>query len=238
MGLLGLAQDVELHYEGAPIGSSLSLNLPSSGSGAYFHDTLYLVNMTGADIAVTYQRIRRYHKYGWTDQLCDDNICYTPADDNTPASENDWTKPANPVLTIMPGDSSVFWPKIYPNNVDGCSIYTYIIKTGAFNSYADSVQVAYTIGGISCFLGEDEIELPVKYSVYPNPVNDVLNIEIEGMENNTSIVIFDIVGKKVEAMNLVNGKNQLSVENLNAGVYFYSVMKNSVIIETKKLIVK
>ena len=232
-----MAQDVELHYEGAPVGNTLAFDLPSSSNDAYFHDTMYLVNNTGADILVTYQRLRREHKYGWYEQLCDDNICYTLVGDNV-TGEDDWIKPVNPVLTITAGDSSVFWPKVYPKNIDGCSIYTYIIKTGGFNSYSDSVQVTYTIGGINCFLGEEEIEAPIDYSVYPNPANDILNIEIANAANNTSILVFDIVGKKVAEMDLVDGKNKLNIENLNAGVYFYSVKRNGIIIETKKLIVR
>jgi len=39
-------------------------------------------------------------------------------------------------------------------------------------------------------------------------------------------------------MELINGKNTLNIENLNPGVYFYSIKRNGNVIETKKLIVR
>ena len=85
-------------------------------------------------------------------------------------------------------------------------------------------------------MSTDEIETALEYSVYPNPAADVLNISVS--ENNTSISIYDIVGKNISEMKLVNGNNTLNIENLNAGVYFYSIKRNGIIIETKKLVIQ
>jgi len=234
VGMIGFSQ-MELHKEGQAVGNTIAIDSATSsvdhfGLGHSTTDDLYIVNTGSTEETVTFQRIRRYHKAGWTDQVCDDLICFD-------ANNADiWNRPGNPSLVIPAGDSSVFQPKVFPNGIDGCSIYTYIIKYGAFQSYGDSVQVTYTIGGIDCFLGTDEMETTLEYSVYPNPVNDVLNISIS--ENNTSISIFDIVGKNVSDMKLINGTNTLNIENLNPGVYFYSIERNGNLIETKKLIVR
>lgn len=234
VGMVSFSQ-MELHKEGVALGSAISIDSASSSSdhfalGETTNDKVYIVNTGSTEETVTFQRVRRYHKAGWTDQVCDDLICFDASNTQT------WNRPGNPPLTLAAGDSSVFEPKVYTHGIDGCSIYTYIIKYGGFQSYGDSVQVTYTIGGIDCFLGTDEMETTLDYSVYPNPANEVLTISIS--ENNTSISIFDIVGKNVAEMKLINGTNSLNIENLNAGVYFYSIKRNGNIIETKKLIVQ
>jgi hypothetical protein len=239
MGLISFSQ-IELHKEGISLGNTMSINESTSNSHFILDDTLfvgldttinkvYIVNTGTTDELVTFQRVRRYHKVGWTDQVCDKLLCFNA--DNIDI----WNRPPNPPLAILAGDSSVFQPKVYPNGVDGCSIYTYIINSGTFGSFGDSLQVTYTIGGIDCFLGNDEIETSLEYSVYPNPVNDELHISIA--ENNTSISIFDIIGENVSFMELVNGNNILNIENLNPGVYFCSIKRNGVVIETQKLVI-
>lgn len=224
----GIAQQGELHHEGVAIGPTFAIDSATS-SIDHFQMDMYIVNTGTVPLEISFTRVRDYHKNGWSDQLCDDLICF-PVDDAA-----SWDRPATPALTIPVGDSSIFQPKVYPNGVDGCSIYSYIVE-GQNKVAIDDITITYTIGGVNCFLGEEELEETLDYSVYPNPVNDILNVNIS--ESNTSIKIYDIVGKEVVGMDLVNGKNQLNIENLKSGVYFYSIRKGSDIIETKKLVVR
>jgi hypothetical protein len=227
---LALNAQFELHHHGEPIGPSFAVDSATS-SVDHFEVELYVVNTGATDKVANFSRVRNYHKSGWNDQICDSQICFDADDETT------WFRPENPGLTIAAGDSTIFQVKVYPNQIDGCSVYTYHIKSGAIGVQEDSIQITYTIGGANCFLNiEDEKILP-SFSVYPNPANDIVNISIENA-NGVSISIFDIVGKEVSNMDLVNGKNQLNIENLNAGVYFYSIRKNNETIETKKLVVR
>lgn len=128
--------------------------------------------------------------------------------------------------TVVP---DAFKSAYKPNGIQGTSKYRYYFVDNNTQIKRDSIDVTYT----NTLSAEEN---NIDFSVYPNPVNDVLNISIS--ENNTSISIFDIVGKNVSNMSLVNGKNSLNIENLNPGVYFYSIKRNGNIIETKKLIVR
>jgi hypothetical protein len=232
IGIISFSQ-VELHKGGQPVGSTMAIDSISGidyfSLGEYPNGRVYIVNTGTTDELVAYQRIRRHNQSGWFDIILDDLLGWQVPD------EFSCNRPTNPALIIAAGDSSEFRPLVHPNGNNGCSIYTYIIKSGDNELYADSVQVTYSIGGIDCFLGTDEIETPLMYSVYPNPANDVLHISIA--ENNTSISIFDIVGKNVSFMELVNGNNILNIENLNPGVYFCSIKRNGVVIETQKLVI-
>jgi len=131
---------------------------------------------------------------------------------------------------LINGDSLIFNPRIYtPTGGGEFHFRYYILDSDNGDVMIDSVDVK--------FISFLSIENPtIDFSVYPNPANDVLNITIS--ENNTSIVLFDVVGKNVSEMELINGNNTLNIENLDAGVYFYSIKRNGVSIETKQLIVK
>ena len=73
-------------------------------------------------------------------------------------------------------------------------------------------------------------ELPVeKFSVYPNPAEEALNIKLTLIESeNTVINVIDISGKAHQTINagLVNGDRNLTVDvsELSTGVYFVEVV--------------
>ena len=61
-------------------------------------------------------------------------------------------------------------------------------------------------------------------SVYPNPANDVLNIELG--DNQSDVVIYNSLGQVVRRYENVSGDMQINVEDLNAGMYFVKVGDN------------
>jgi hypothetical protein len=75
------------------------------------------------------------------------------------------------------------------------------------------------------FSAENEV-----LSVYPNPVNDVLNINNSGLNK---IIVLDAAGKEV--MNVTTASTQIDLSYLNQGVYFLQVSNNEEI-KTAKII--
>jgi len=82
----------------------------------------------------------------------------------------------------------------------------------------------------NCSLGINEIERTV-LNVYPNPTNNILNIEV-GEE--TEIKIINATGERIINRKLYNGINSINVTDLSSGVYFLQTNKG----ETIKLIKK
>lgn len=80
-----------------------------------------------------------------------------------------------------------------------------------------------------------EDELPTNAaSIYPNPANNHIVIEVEGRYNVSSISIVDIAGKTV--INLSASNNQrVDISNLNAGYYFVNVVTDQGTIAYKLL---
>jgi hypothetical protein len=51
-------------------------------------------------------------------------------------------------------------------------------------------------------------------------------------------VIYDLVGRKVQEHNLSVGSEHITVSGLNSGQYFYSLLINEQVVETRSLIVR
>ena len=71
-------------------------------------------------------------------------------------------------------------------------------------------------------------------NLYPNPVIDVLYFEIESQSNST-IQIIDVLGRVVYKSNLSAGiiTGELSVSDLNAGLYVVLVRSNDDLMSIK-----
>jgi hypothetical protein len=225
---IGFSQQGELHHEGQPIGSTFAIDSASS-SIDHFAGDFYIVNTGVVDLNITTTRYQRAITNGWTEFVCDCDFC--PA-----ATGIVWESPSHPI--IQPGDSCILQPKVYPNGIDGCAVLSYKVE-GQNHTFIDSIEITFTIAGSTCNVGTKEIvNNQFNFSVYPNPASNVLNVTVENLDGKASVSVFDIVGNEVVKSNLVNGKNTLNIENLTAGIYFYSIRKDNSIIETKKIVVQ
>jgi hypothetical protein len=69
-------------------------------------------------------------------------------------------------------------------------------------------------------LGVREIQKP-KLSIYPDPVQDILTLDLEDSGNNVNrIEIYNIIGSSVVTVKFSGGVMQLNVESLPSGIYF------------------
>jgi len=224
-------QQAELHHNGQPVGSTFTIDSVDA-SIDHFAADFYIVNTGSTNIDISFSRTRKAHTNGWTDQVCDCLICFNATDITV------WERPSSPPVTITPGDSCILQPKVYPNTIDGCAIYNYIVETSS-KTFLDSIQVTYTFSGNPCVVGQNELNVnQAQFSVYPNPADDVLNVNATNLKGKATVTLYDIVGKEVLSKNLVNGNNTLNIEDLKSGVYFYSIKKENENIETKKIVIQ
>jgi len=79
--------------------------------------------------------------------------------------------------------------------------------TTPFNTFATSIV---TVAGNNDF----------SLNVYPNPVKDVLNIEVKGtMKGKGTITLLDLSGKLINQIELNSDKGQIDLSNLSVGLY-------------------
>ena len=81
---------------------------------------------------------------------------------------------------------------------------------------------------------EDEV-FAYGFSVYPNPANDIVNIEVENLDANGTVLLMDMAGRLITQEPLRQGKLQLDLSNYPAGVFFI-VLDVDGKTQTKKLI--
>ena len=88
---------------------------------------------------------------------------------------------------------------------------------------------------VTCATGVAAIEFNPVSIAYPNPFPDKFFIETVPADR---IIICNILGEKIKSLSLKNGQTKIEVDaaELNPGIYFYSIMKEGVIIETRKLV--
>jgi hypothetical protein len=76
--------------------------------------------------------------------------------------------------------------------------------------------------------GIEENLVPSAFSVFPNPANDLITIQLNNLNgNNLQIKIIDVLGQTVieKKEETISGsfEKQIDVSNLNAGVYMIMI---------------
>ncbi len=87
---------------------------------------------------------------------------------------------------------------------------------------------------------EAKSKLSDQWSIYPNPTNDMLNIDYN-VDFDGNITIYDLIGSKMLQMDVVskgNNKIKMDVSSFKDGIYMLIVRdKDSNLIKTKKVII-
>jgi hypothetical protein len=104
---------------------------------------------------------------------------------------------------------------------------------GALDLNVGTVAGTVTFCSSSCAVGIVEEDLK-EVKVYPNPFSNRLTVNAEGYEN-AKFVLQNILGQKIISQT-INGKTDISVTDVESGVYFYSVISENKIISSGKLL--
>jgi hypothetical protein len=74
-------------------------------------------------------------------------------------------------------------------------------------------------------------------SIYPNPTNGILNISISSeLAGNTSIEVYDAIGKLAIKETLSNDMNTINLSKLEDGIYVFRVINNNKAIKIGKVV--
>ncbi|MQP23481.1 T9SS type A sorting domain-containing protein, partial [Flavobacterium sp. LMO8] len=106
--------------------------------------------------------------------------------------------------------------------IDDLKIYNYALN-------ATEISSLYTNNTLST---SDFSQNNLEVALYPNPVNDILNIET-ALELQ-SVEIYNIQGQKV----LSSNQKQINVSDLAAGMYMVRIQDIDNNIATKKIVIK
>ena len=107
-----------------------------------------------------------------------------------------------------------------------------ILASGRFKSYNGSFESSHLInlyGNSSLTI--DDFNHTNDFTIYPNPTNDLININSINNQSLTSVKVYDLSGK----MLIESTDNKISVSNLSNGLYLLKIMTETGEI-TKKFI--
>ena len=90
-------------------------------------------------------------------------------------------------------------------------------------------------------LSEEEIESYTSVEIFPNPSDNIFNIEIEGFGKRVNIVVLDATGRQISNELLTSNdylvKAQINLEGMESGIYLVKI-GNGEKQQIKKLIKK
>jgi hypothetical protein len=78
--------------------------------------------------------------------------------------------------------------------------------------------------------------LQSQISVYPNPANKVIKVDITKVDNNCIIEIYNVIGVKLISKNLSTGQNIIDLGAIPAGVYFYQIKFGIEVLKCEKFV--
>jgi Secretion system C-terminal sorting domain/Concanavalin A-like lectin/glucanases superfamily/Fibronectin type III domain len=116
------------------------------------------------------------------------------------------------------------------NTLNPNTTYSYIVQVSGLGARASSTSVApFTTGTLS---NQDFNSNNLKFSMYPNPVNDILKIAME--TELKSVEIYSLQGQKVlsannktiDIANLSSGMYMVRVQDVDGGIASQKLMKN------------
>lgn len=169
-----------------------------------FGGHINLSNLTGSDLPLKWERIENDLPNGWETSICDPGACRPPE-----ADSSNFTLPVT-------GNSNYINIHFYPNDVEGLG--TTRVKVENPNDPTEFYILTFI--GDTRPLSTTEISLS-SVSVYPNPVNDKLNIDLS-TDSQATISLYDMTGNLVST---VNGQSNLSMDTsfLSSGIYLLEV---------------
>ena len=81
-----------------------------------------------------------------------------------------------------------------------------------------------------------EQEAPIKFSIYPNPSANVLNISLPRLsDQSVSLDVFDVLGKRVHSQQLSVLTTKINISKWNSGIYLVRLSSDTMI-QTKRFV--
>ena len=91
------------------------------------------------------------------------------------------------------------------------------------NSGSDSLSVLRNIGCFTTDVANDNTERPFM-NIYPNPFTSQTTISFSEEQQNVSINVVDVVGKKIKALTFTGNELILEREEMKPGIYFVHII--------------
>lgn len=147
---------------------------------------------------------------------------------NTSSTAGNWLEGTEyPIVNESPVslDLNIWAPLGFPT-VNIIQPDNYEIVADTYNLYELDEQVSSIESSTGIDLqtvGVNELSNDVDFAIYPNPVQDILKVDLTEFDANVFIQVFDVMGKEVMTLNETNQLQLIDFSNLNNGNYIISI---------------
>lgn len=225
------AQSLSLSWEGSAIADTVSVWVdPFIEETTVFHaiatnnsENIIRVKVVRTNVSIIDSTVNSF---------CFAEQCYPPFLDTSAVH-----------LAIPAGGSSPdedFKGEFSAHNQLGISIVKY--KFYDIANPFDFVEVVVKYWSSPSAIGEDLTKNFNFSNVYPNPAYNTVNLDysFDVSVISASVKIVNLLGSVVKEVEIDQNENKLSIDisDLHAGIYFYSVVVNNDIFQTKKLVIR
>ncbi len=148
-----------------------------------------------------------------------------PAQDAT----QDWTLVTN---TVSGSNRTIVATRA--NNTGNSDDHIFSASAGSLSViYAKGSSTSYAYHGgnrgfttLSVTLGISENKL-LSFEMYPNPVSDVLNIQLPSGTDKAEVGVYDYTGRLVSSKTISSNDSTLDVQKISKGIYIIRVATNT-----------
>lgn len=103
----------------------------------------------------------------------------------------------------------------------------YVSNSGVLSQKVSTHISPRSVSFLFAFGVDIEDELPSFYSLYPNPAQNVINVQLKGGVNDAEMELIDMSGKVIKTKHLHDGLSQMNVENVVPGMYFVRIIQGT-----------
>jgi hypothetical protein len=141
------------------------------------------------------------------------------------------------VGVLASNDEGINWNVLGENMPSAVVSDLFIHENSQFLYAATFGRSTYKIDISGNILNSNENIFTSEVKVFPNPASDLVTIFLKNASERTSLFVYDVMGRAVKQQFFDNGQMNLSVADLQAGVYYLKISQAGQQ-TTKKLIVK
>ena len=145
-----------------------------------------------------------------------------------PEPSQDWTLEVNSVVN---GTRTIVASRA--NNTGDSNDYVFNASAGSLTviwAMGSSTEYAYhSIRGVTALsvsLGIYENNL-LSFEMYPNPVSDLLNIQLPTSTEKAEVSVFDYTGRLVSSKTISSNDTAIDVQKISKGIYMIRVAANN-----------
>jgi hypothetical protein len=224
------AQDIKILYQGTNIVNGSYVLVNGNASSSDISQNLWVQNNTTDTLNMRVTKIELDVVPNTMNATCWE-VC-PPSD-----TAGQFPTITSPIIRMDPAAIEYsFAAHQYPGGLSGCSHFRFIFF-GDGSNYRDSVDIYFTHGQNCNTPASVNTQQQIAFDVFPNPTKDILSINIDENINEGEIVITNLLGVSVSRQNIanLNGSTEISVANLENGIYQLSIISDKKIIGTRSI---